>query len=217
MKFLHTIALASSIFLFVQKPNAQLNYEIGAEITAASFSTFGGTAGGGLKFSVTTQEGLAFGPSFRYQYFWSKNNFTGQGGSGSIYGGGVFLHYRFMDWFFVGTEIEMLKNPFGGSNLTVKREKWTPTMFVGLGMSKEFLINEFPLRLNLGILYDVYDGVRNDLHSQPSPLRNDYFFKIVDPVDPTKARYLPIIYRIAVFFPLTRKSKDKQIDDEWDD
>jgi hypothetical protein len=204
MKVLHLLALSATLFAFNTNTQSQLNYEIGTEITAASFSTFGGTAGGGLKFAITTDEGLAFGPSFRYQYFWSKNNFTGQAGSGSIYGGGVFLHYRFMDWFFVGTEIEILKNPFGGTNLNAKRENWTPTMFIGLGMSKDFPINDYPIRINLGLFYDVYDGVRDDLNSQPSPLRNNYFLKIADPINPNLGRYLPFIYRIAFFFPLTR-------------
>mgnify|MGYP002619815942 CR=1 FL=1 len=204
MRILHTITLATTLIFFTSKATGQLNYEVGAEVTAASFSTFGGTAGGGLKFAITTEEGLAFGPSFRYQHFWSKNNFTGVANSGSIYGGGVFIHYRMLEWFFVGAEIEILKNPFGASNFNAKRENWTPTMFVGLGMSKEFPINNYPVRFNLGIFYDVYDGVRDDLNTQPSPLRNNYFLRVADPVNPNLARYLPFIYRIAFFFPLTQ-------------
>jgi hypothetical protein len=205
MKYKYIAILLSLLFSHqITRTHAQLNHELGVEITAASFSTFGGTVGGGLKYGIALDNGLVFGPSFRYQYFWSKNNFTGVGGSGSIYGGGVFLHYRFMEWFFAGTEIEMLRNPFGASNLTVKPERWTPTIFLGLGMSKEFPINNYPIRLNLGIFYDLYDGLRDDLNSQPSPLRNNYFFKVQDPNNPNFARYLPFIYRIAVFIPLTQ-------------
>ena len=207
------LLLLLSLFLF-NSAKTQLKYEIGAEVTAASFSTFGGSAGGGVKFSMVTEGGLAFGPSFRYQHFWSKNNYTGVGNSGSIYGGGLFIHYRFYEWFFVGAELEMLKNPFGSVNQGVRPEKWTPTAFLGLGMSKEFLINEFPIRLNVGILYDVYDGVREDLNSQPSPLRNDYFIKLADPINPNLGRYLPIIYRIALFIPLNRKKAEKENEEE---
>jgi len=199
------ITVITSFFLMNHnRIHAQLNHEVGVEVTAASFSTFGGTVGGALKYGIALENGLVFGPSFRYQYFWSKNNFTGVGGSGSIYGGGIFMHYRFMEWFFAGTEIEILKNPFGGSNLSVKRENWTPTIFLGVGMSKEFPINNYPIRINLGVFYDLYDGLRNDINSQPSPLRNNYFFKVQDPNNPNLARYLPFIYRIAVFIPLTQ-------------
>lgn len=201
------------VFLFFQNKNyAQLNYEIGAEISAASFSTFGGTAGGGLRLSIVDQGGLAFGPSFRCQYFWSKNNYTGAGGNGVIYGGGAFLHYRFMDWFFVGAEVEMLKNPY---NFMKPENRWALTSFVGLGMSREFLLKDYPVRLNFGIFYDVADGIRDPLKNNPSPLRNSYFIRLSDPTDPTnQGRYLPIIYRITLFFPLTRKSKkeDEELD-----
>jgi len=214
MKFAQIILLSSFVLLFQNKSHSQLNYEIGAEITAASFSTFGGTAGGGLKFSIVDDSGLAFGPSFRCQYFWTKNNYTGVGGSGAIYGGGAFVHYRLLEWFFFGAELEMLRNPF---NYIKPEQRWALTAFVGLGMSREFHLKDYPIRFNLGIFYDVADGIRDPLANNPSPLRNQYFIRLADPTDPAnKGRYLPIIYRIGFFFPLTRKSKEKEPIDDWD-
>lgn len=173
------------------------NYEIGAEIQAASFSNLGGSVGGGLKFSIVEDETVAFGPSFRYQYMWSNNTFTGLSSSASTFGGGGFLHYRFMDWFYAGTEIELLQNPFNAVDPT---KNWTLTGFIGGGISREWDW----VRFNFGILYDVVDALKDPLTTNPSPLRRDYFVKRSNPNPQggTQGSYLPIIYRVTFFFPL---------------
>jgi hypothetical protein len=173
------------------------SYEVGLEITAANGSNLGGTIGGSLKFAIVEEEELAFGPSFRYQYMWSNNNFTGINANATLWGGGAFLHYRFMEWFFVGSEVEMLKNPFPVIN---PQKRWSLTALVGGGIHRDYDW----IKLNLGILYDVADAIRDPLTSNPSPLRTSYFIKRQNPNPGTgpSAAYLPIIYRIAVFFPI---------------
>ncbi len=172
------------------------NYELGAEIQAASFSNLGGSVGGGLKFAIVEDETVAFGPSLRYQYFWSNNTFTGLSSNASTFGGGGFLHYRFMNWFYAGSEIELLKNPF---NNIQPEKKWTLTAFLGGGVSREW---EW-VRFNFGVLFDVVDALKDPLANNPSPLRNDYFIKRQNPnLAQGQGAYLPIIYRITFFFPL---------------
>lgn len=196
MKYL---AFIIGLLLFSTAGKAQSYHsEIGVEIQAASFSTHGGTFGGALKFALVEEEALAFGPSLRYQYMFSKNHTTGTSGKSSTIGGGVFLHYRFLEWFFLGTEVELLQNPFVFKN---PDKKWRLTAFLGGGISKSF----GPVRLNVGILYDVVDGFRDPYTTDPSPLSRDYFFKLQNPNNPGAAKYLPIIYRIAFFFPLNNR------------
>jgi hypothetical protein len=181
---------------------AQNNYEVGLEITAANFSTFGGSFGGALKFAIVNDEDVAFGPTFRYHRFWSQNNFTGFSGSGSVAGGGFFVHYRLLEWFFLGTEIEMLQNPF---RPMMPDRKWALTAFVGGGVSHEFQVSDnFRIRMNIGILYDVADALRDPYVHNPSPLRSSYFVKLTNPTNPNQGKYLPIIYRVAFFIPLTK-------------
>lgn len=187
----------SVIFLMVhQGVFSQKNYEIGAEIQAASFSNLGGSIGGSAKFAIVEDETVAFGPSVRYQYFWSNNTFTGLSANASTFGGGGFLHYRFMDWFYLGSEIEVLRNPF----VTIQPDKkWTLTAFFGGGISREW---EW-VRFNFGILFDAVDALKDPLSTNPSPLRRDYFIKRQNPTtEPGQGAYLPIIYRVTFFFPL---------------
>lgn len=184
-------------FLSVQFSFSQsLGKEIGAEIQAASFSNLGGTVGGSLKFAFVEEETLVFGPSIRYQYLWNKNVVEGTQGSASTFGGGGFLHYRFMDWFFVGSEVEVLQNPF---NYIQPEKKWTLTAFLGGGISRDVNF----VRLNFGIFYDVVDGLKDPLLSNPSPLRRSYFIKKQGTTtQPNQSAYLPIIYRITFFFSI---------------
>lgn len=195
MKYLiafFSLFLITSSTLFSQK-----EYEIGVEITAASGSNLGGSVGGSLKFAIVEDESLAYGPSIRYQYLWSNNNFTGINANASLFGGGGFLHYRLLDWFFIGTEIEMLTNPFPVIN---PDKKWSLTAFFGGGVHRDFDW----VKLNVGLLFDAADALRDPLTSNPSPLRTSYFIQRKNPnpgSDPNGA-YLPIIYRIAFFFPI---------------
>ncbi len=195
-KVLHFLVLTVVMLPFMAGAQNK-TYEIGAEIQAASFSNLGGSVGGGLKFAVIEDETVAFGPSFRYQYMWSNNTFTGLSSSASTFGGGGFLHYRFMDWFYVGTEIELLQNPY---NIVAPSKNWTLTGFLGGGISREWDW----VRFNFGILYDVVDALKDPLTSNPSPLRRDYFVKKSNPNPQSgpQGAYLPIIYRVTFFFPL---------------
>lgn len=197
MKYILTFLMACTISVFVSAQS--YHSEIGVEIQAASFSNMGGSIGGAVKWAFVEEDALAFGPSFRYQYLYSQNTYLGTSSSAFVAGGGGFLHYRFLEWFFLGTEIELLKNPY---TYEFPDKKWALTAFLGGGISRSF----GPVRLNVGILYDVVDGFSDPLSSNPSPLSSDYFFKIKDPnhPNPNAGKYLPIIYRIAFFFPLNR-------------
>jgi hypothetical protein len=187
-----SLFLITSSTLFSQK-----EYEIGVEITAASGSNLGGSVGGSLKFAIVEDEALAYGPSIRYQYLWSNNTFTGINANASLFGGGGFLHYRFMEWFFVGSEIEVLTNPFPVIN---PEKKWSLTAFFGGGVHRDFDW----VKLNVGLLFDAADAIRDPLTSNPSPLRTSYFIqrKNPNPGSGPNGAYLPIIYRIAFFFPI---------------
>jgi hypothetical protein len=187
-----------SLFLFISGSLlSQKDYEIGLEITAASGSNLGGSVGGSLKFALVEDEALAYGPSIRYQYLWSNNTFTGLNANASLFGGGGFIHYRFMEWFFVGSEIEVLTNPFPVIN---PEKKWSLTAFFGGGVHHDFDW----VKLNVGLLYDVADALRDPLTGNPSPLRTSYFIqrRNPEPGSGPNGAYLPIIYRIAFFFPL---------------
>ncbi len=187
-----SLFLITSSTLFSQK-----EYEIGVEITAASASNLGGSVGGSLKFAIVEDEALAYGPSIRYQYLWSNNTLTGLNANASLFGGGGFLHYRFMEWFFVGSEIEVLKNPFP---VIDPDKKWSLTAFFGGGLHRDFDW----VKLNVGLLFDAADAIRDPLTSNPSPLRTSYFIqrKNPNPGSGPNGAYLPIIYRIAFFFPI---------------
>lgn len=186
-----------SLTLLTSTVWSQRDYEIGLEVTAANGSNLGGTVGGSVKFALVDDEEWAYGPSIRYQYFWSNNSFTGINNNASLYGGGVFVHYRFLEWFFLGTEIELLRNPFP---VIDPSKPWALTGFLGGGISREY----GNIRLNLGILYDVVDALRDPLESNPSPLRNSYMIRRQSP-NPNagvQGELLPIIYRVAVFIPI---------------
>lgn len=193
----YSIILFSLFILVSNSVFSQKDYEIGLEITAASGSNLGGSVGGSLKFAIVEDEALAYGPSLRYQYLWSNNTFTGLNANASLFGGGGFIHYRFMDWFFVGSEIEVLSNPFP---VIRPEKKWSLTAFFGGGVHKDFDW----VKLNLGLLFDAADAIRDPLTSNPSPLRTSYFIqrKNPNPGSGPNGAYLPIIYRIAFFFPI---------------
>lgn len=168
--------------------------EIGLDVSFSA-STFGGNAGLGLKYGVKFGEYFIAGPSVRYERLWWKNNNLtySQSGGYNLYGGGAFFHARFYNALFLGAEFEMLKSPYdkAGSIYFSPEGSWAPTLFLGGGFSMEF--NEI-IRLNAGIMYDV-------INAPNSPFRNSYSVQKKTP-DGQVAGYLPIIYRIAFFFPL---------------
>mgnify|MGYP000508600672 CR=1 FL=1 len=182
-----------------QMTHAQSDIITGSEIgvdLAFSASTNGGNAGIGLKYGLNLGEYFIVGPSVRYEYLWWKN-YVGPSevvsGNRHVYGGGVFAHARFFNALFLGAEFEMLRSPYDKNGfLSVLEKTWAPTLFLGGGFSMEF--NE-TVRINAGIMYDVIDPAN-------SPFRSSYTFK-KKTADGLNAGYLPILYRIAFFFPIS--------------
>ncbi|MDH4474017.1 MAG: hypothetical protein QE487_15525 [Fluviicola sp.] len=162
--------------------------EIGFDLNFSA-SNFGGTAGLGLKLGFNIHDQFIAGPSIRFQQSWSNgvgiNGGTGVKSSFSIYGGGAFIHARLLNYFFVGAEVELLSTPFQNGFLMAQRV-WVPTALVGGGFSRAFTPN---FRLNAGVMYDVINNVN-------SPFRQGYFMKRAN------GTYIPVMYRIAFFFPI---------------
>lgn len=149
-----------------------------------SASTFGGIAGIGVKYGFVVKENLIVGPSVRYQRNWTKAVSNTVSYSANIYGGGGFLHYRFLNYFFVGTEIEALSSPFNYAAPQVGRV-WAMTALTGGGFSRDF----GDMRLNAGIMYDIINSVN-------SPYRYGYFIRNEQGV------LQPIMYRLSLFFEI---------------
>ena len=172
--------------------------EAGLEITAASGSNLGGSIGGALKFAFVDDEEIAFGPILRMQYFWSNNIEMGFSGNRTFYGGGAFLHYRFLDWFYLGSEVEMNQaiNTFNNPS-----RRWSPAVFIGGGIHKQLSPK---ISLNAGMLYDVADALRDPITSNPSAFSLGYFLQRNNPATPNQGGggYFPIIARVTFFFPL---------------
>ncbi|NDB34390.1 MAG: hypothetical protein EB023_03385 [Flavobacteriia bacterium] len=162
--------------------------EIGVELFAGA-SNLGGAIGGDLKYAAIINENWAVGPSFRYQRTWSNNQ--GQKMGFSVYGGGVYAHYRIQNSLFLGGEFEMLRSPFNFILFNYSPKIWAPTLFLGGGFSRDF---NGKIRVNGGIFYDV-------INADNSPFRSSYSIKIKDDMGQV-VRILPIIYRITFFFPL---------------
>ena len=196
------IVLVCLLVLSIGKTDAQSFTVDGSEIgvdLAFSASTNGGNFGLGLKYGINIGEYLITGPSVRYEYLWWKNYFgttTLSEGNRHLYGGGIFAHARFFNALFLGMEFEMLKSPYSKpgqstAGFITTEGSWAPTLFLGGGFSMEF--NE-AFRINAGIMYDV-------INAENSPFRRSYFVqKKTSAGEP--AGFLPIIYRLAFFFPL---------------
>jgi hypothetical protein len=165
--------------------------EIGFDL-AFSASTNGGNAGLGLKYGFNFGEYLIAGPSIRYERLWVKNQLTMQSGGYNMFGGGAFVHGRFFNALFLGAEFEMLRSPYQTAGFISQNTTWAPTLFLGGGFSMEF--NE-AVRLNAGVMYDV-------INAENSPFRSSYFMQKKTALG-EPAGYLPIIYRIAFFIPLS--------------
>jgi len=162
--------------------------ELGVELYAGA-STLGGSVGGDLKYAAILNENWAVGPSFRLQRTWS-NNF-GQKMGFSVYGGGVYAHYRIKNTLFVGGEYELLRSPFNFIFFNYSSKQWASTLFLGGGFSRDF---NHKIRVNGGIFYDV-------INAENSPFRSSYSVRIKNEMGQV-VRILPMIYRITFFFPL---------------
>ena len=187
MRFILFLCITS---FFSFSYHSQLSYdgsEVGLEIVASG-SNLGGSVGGDLKYTVVLNENFALGPSFRLQRTWS--NSSGQKFGFSVYGGGVFAHYRLKNVVFGGLEFEMLHCPV---NYVIANPSsaWLATLFLGGGFSRDF---NHKIRINAGIFYDV-------INAENSPFRKSYNFSIKD-VNGQIVDWLPIIYRISFFFPI---------------
>ncbi|MEY5132676.1 MAG: hypothetical protein RLZZ198_680 [Bacteroidota bacterium] len=162
--------------------------ELGVELYAGA-SNLGGSVGGDLKYAAILNENWAVGPSFRLQRTWSNN--LGQKMGFSIYGGGVYAHYRIKNTLFVGGEYELLRSPFNFIFFNYSSKQWASTLFLGGGFSRDF---NHKIRVNGGIFYDV-------INAENSPFRSSYSVRIKNEMGQV-VRILPMIYRITFFFPL---------------
>lgn len=176
--------------------------EIGVDL-AFSASSNGGNVGLGLKYGLNIGEHLIVGPSIRYEYLWWKNYVglvNSSSGNRHLYGGGVFTHFRFLNYFFLGMEFEVLKSPYAKPGLgftsgaITQEGSWAPTLFLGGGFSMEVMES---FRVNVGIMYDV-------INAENSPFRKSYSIQKKTAAG-QPAGFLPIIGRIAFFFPLGRE------------
>ena len=90
----------------------------------ASGSNLGGSVGGDLKYAAVLNENFALGPSFLLQRTWSNN--LGQKFCFSVYGAGVFAHYRLKNVVFAGMEFEVLHCPINYVNVNYSKS-WLST------------------------------------------------------------------------------------------
>jgi hypothetical protein len=182
------ILLLISLPLLSYSQVAYNGSELGVELFAGA-STLGGSVGGDLKYAAILNENWAVGPSFRLQRTWSNN--LGQKMGFSIYGGGVYAHYRIKNTLFVGGEYELLKSPYNFIFFNYSSKQWASTLFLGGGFSRDF---NHKIRVNGGIFYDI-------INAENSPFRSSYSVRIKNEMGQV-VRILPMIYRITFFFPL---------------
>ncbi len=164
------------------KPSKEQHRELGLDINFYA-SNLGGSAGGALKYSFVSEQNWAYGPSFRFQRSWFKS--LGYSGQWNVFGPGFFVHKRLFNYFFLGSEFEILSNPFT-NGIWNGGKKWVPVLLVGGGFSKSFTDG---FRLNAGLMYDV-------IHSPSSPFAQSYFMRKENGV------LIPLMYRITFFFTL---------------
>lgn len=163
----------------------QKHMEIGADVHFSG-GTMGSSGGIGLKLAFVQNEYVAFGPSVRYNYTRYKNN--GLTGSTSVYGGGAFVHGRFLNYLYAGLDFEVLKTPFVNGIVSSGKSNWIPVAQLGGGFSHAFGEDEF-FRLQAGVLYDV-------INNPNSPLRFGYF------MHKENGTLIPVMYRISFFFTI---------------
>ncbi len=195
MNMKNIFALILCLVLSINTAHSQSFEMDGSEIgfdLAFSASTNGGNAGLGLKYGLNLGEYLIAGTSVRYERLWIKNLLTQQSGGYNMYGGGAFLHGRFFNALFLGAEFEVLRSPYQTAGFVSQTGTWAPTLFLGGGFSMEFNAG---IRINAGVMYDVIDA-------ENSPFRSSYFMQ-KKTTSGQSAGFLPVIYRIAFFIPLS--------------
>jgi hypothetical protein len=181
-------SLLFGLYTYSQDHDTLYPSEIGVD-GYGNAGTFGGTFSIGLKYGLVREQNpqFIFGPAFRIQRTWSKS-IVAQASGFNIIGLGAFTHVRFYDVLFVGLEVEVLNSPITYDFVNPPK-KWIPTAFIGGGYSQHF---NSGWRLNLGVYYDVINNLN-------SPFR--MFYSAKKTVN-GQVVLLPVIYRLAAFFPL---------------
>lgn len=180
-------------------------YEIGLDGFFGA-SNIGGSFGLGPKFGFVVNENVVLGPTIRYQQSWSQPYNTNQNYQYRNFGGGFFLHGRYNNVIYGGIEAEIVRNKNTYIDTSAIFKKWVPTVFICGGFSREF---KQTIRLNVGIYYDVINSIN-------SPYRPSYMFTIKDAQTGMVVKRLPLLYRISVFFPLGKKKKNTDNQDEME-
>lgn len=169
--------------------------EIGFDVTANA-SNFNGTVGIGLKYGFNFNENFIAGPSLRYHRYWFNSATSNIKGGYNILGGGAFIHARLYDYFYLGSEFEILHSPinFGAS---ANPKKWVPVLLVGGGFS--MMIAE-KLRFNAGLMYDLLDiqNLQNPNNVNPNSPLQPY-------IRVSQKKLVPLLYRISFFIPISGK------------
>jgi hypothetical protein len=182
-KFILLIVVLSALTTNAQKVE-------GTELGLDGFfgaSNLGGSFGIGVKYGFKLKENYLVGPSIRFQRSWNSSYTSSTKYGYNTYGVGIFGHARYFNYIFLAGELEFMRTPLTSYGAISSNSVWAPVLFLGGGFSREF--NE-SIRINAGIYYDVIDHVS-------SPFRQGYFMKRAN------GSYIPAIYRIAFFFPLT--------------
>lgn len=171
-------------------------------------SNLGSSFGVGPKFGLLFSENLVAGPSFRLQQTTSNN--LGVNTTRKIYGGGFFVHGRFISsgktHLFGGAEFEYLRSPYNYITFQeITNNRWAPTLFLTGGV-----------KLNLAKRVSITAGMYYDLiNAKNSPFRSAYAIKLKNEQGQV-VRILPIIYRLSIIFTLSKseQSTDEDVEEE---
>jgi hypothetical protein len=181
---------------FFQFGQVDRGYEVGLEIGKLSSSNLGAQFDIALKFLTVEDDELAYGVLFRNKFFRSKDVFLGVQGSRNFIGFGGFLHYRLIEWFYIGAELEYNQN---FNTILQPQKKWNLAGFVGGGIHRK--LGESNFHLNAGLMFDVIDAIRDPLTTNPSNFSEYYFLRRTNPQNPQAGgQYVPLIYRITFLY-----------------
>lgn len=176
------------------------HYEVGLELGNVNFSNFGGSVQFALKGALVEDDEFAYGAIARMRYFRFTNQVQGVEGSTSFFGLGGFFHYRFMDWFYLGSEVEFNQNPFRNIE---PDNKWHLAGFIGGGIQRDLI--EDGLSINAGVMFDLFDAIRirtpaDQASKNPSNFHQYYLRQN----SPQGGIPRPVIYRITFFLPINK-------------
>lgn len=169
-------------------------------------SNLGSSFGIGPKFGMLFGENLVLGPSFRLQQ--TTSNYLGVNTTRKVYGGGVFLHGRYISsgktHLYGGVEFEMIKSPYNYITYQqLTNKKWAPTLFLTGGVKIDVAKS---VSLTAGVYYDL-------INAKNSPFRSAYAVKIKNEQGQV-VQILPIIYRLSIIFTLSRSEQTDEEDVE---